>query len=112
MSSNHSHTTLSKVELELRKKRNQEEMRHQVISFTLMIFLTLVAFLAVLFKSQIDAVFTAPFIILLAVIQVVFQLYYFMHMKHEGHGAPSVFLYSGLLVGLVTILAFMTIMWW
>jgi cytochrome c oxidase subunit IV len=33
-------------------------------------------------------------------------------MSHKGHEAPALFLYSGLLVGLITILAFMTIIWW
>lgn len=100
-----------RVDIEYRRKKNAEEMRHQVITFTLMIFLTLVAFAAVAVKGF-TSWFTVPFIFLLAVVQVVFQLYYFMHMKHKGHEAPSLFLYSGLLVGLVTILAFVTIIWW
>lgn len=100
-----------RVDIEYRRKKNAEEMRHQVVSFSLMIFLTLVAFAAVAVKGF-TAWFTVPFILLLAVVQVVFQLYYFMHMKHKGHEAPSLFLYSGLLVGLVTILAFVTIIWW
>ncbi|MGX6442078.1 cytochrome c oxidase subunit IVB [Neobacillus sp. K501] len=100
-----------RVDIEYRRKKNAEEMRHQVITFTLMIFLTLIAFAAVAVKGF-TSWFTVPFIFLLAVVQVVFQLYYFMHMKHKGHEAPSLFLYSGLLVGLVTILAFVTIIWW
>lgn len=100
-----------RVDIEYRKKKNAEEMRHQVVSFSLMIFLTLIAFAAVAVKGF-TSWFTVPFILLLAVVQVVFQLYYFMHMKHKGHEAPSLFLYSGLLVGLVTILAFVTIIWW
>lgn len=100
-----------RVDIEYRRKKNAEEMRHQVVSFSLMIFLTLIAFAAVAVKGF-TAWFTVPFILLLAVVQVVFQLYYFMHMKHKGHEAPTLFLYSGLLVGLVTILAFVTIIWW
>lgn len=100
-----------RVDLEYRRRKSAEEMRYQVVSFTLMIFLTLVAFAAVAVKGF-TAWFTVPFILLLAFVQVVFQLYYFMHMSHKGHEAPSLFLYSGLLVGLVTVLAFMTIIWW
>jgi cytochrome c oxidase subunit IV len=100
-----------RVDIEYRRKKSAEEMRHQVVTFSLMIFLTLIAFAAVAVKGF-TAWFTVPFILLLAVVQVVFQLYYFMHMKHKGHEAPSLFLYSGLLVGLVTILAFSTIVWW
>ncbi|WP_066066404.1 cytochrome c oxidase subunit IVB [Neobacillus soli] len=99
------------VDIEYRRKKNAEEMRYQVVSFSLMIFLTLVAFAAVAMKGF-TAWFTVPFIMLLAVVQVIFQLYYFMHMSHKGHEAPSLFLFSGLFVGLVTVLAFSTIIWW
>ncbi|WP_045515416.1 cytochrome c oxidase subunit IVB [Neobacillus niacini] len=100
-----------RVDIEYRRKKSAEEMRHQVVSFALMIFLTLIAFAAVAIKGF-SAWFIVPFILLLAVVQVIFQLYYFMHMSHKGHEAPSMFLYSGLLVGLVTVLAFSTIIWW
>ncbi|MEH7417092.1 cytochrome c oxidase subunit IVB [Neobacillus drentensis] len=100
-----------RVDLEYRRKKSAEEMRYQVISFALMIFLTLVAFAAVSMKGS-TAWFTVPFIILLAAVQVVFQLFYFMHMSHKGHEAPKLFLFSGLFVGLTAILAFSTIIWW
>jgi cytochrome c oxidase subunit 4 len=100
-----------RVDIEYRRKKSAEEMRHHVVSFALMIFLTLIAFAAVSIKGF-SAWFIVPFILLLAVVQVIFQLYYFMHMSHKGHEAPSLFLYSGLLVGLVTVLAFSTIIWW
>ncbi|MBT2756146.1 cytochrome c oxidase subunit IVB [Mesobacillus foraminis] len=100
-----------KVDLEYRRRKNSEEMRYQVITFSLMIFLTLIAFAAVGF-SDFSSWFIVPFIILLAVVQVIFQLYYFMHMSHKGHEAPQLFLYSGVLVGALTLLAFMTIVWW
>jgi cytochrome c oxidase subunit IV len=100
-----------RVDIEYRRRKSSEEMRQQVVSFSLMIFLTLIAFAAVAIKGF-SAWFIVPFILLLAVVQVVFQLYYFMHMSHKGHEAPSLFLYSGLLVGLVTVLAFTTIIWW
>jgi cytochrome c oxidase subunit IV len=100
-----------RVDIEYRRKKSAEEMRYMVISFSLMIFLTLIAFAAVATKGF-TAWFIVPFILLLAVVQVIFQLYYFMHMNHKGHEAPSLFLYSGLLVGLITILTFTTIIWW
>ncbi|MCM3768551.1 cytochrome c oxidase subunit IVB [Neobacillus niacini] len=100
-----------RVDLEYRRRKSAEEMRYQVVSFSLMIFLTLVAFAAVAIKGF-TAWFTAPFIVLLAFVQVIFQLYYFMHMSHKGHEAPSLFLYFGLFFALVMALAFMTIIWW
>ena len=70
--------------LNIVKKKSAEEMRHQVVSFALMIFLTLIAFAAVAIKGF-SAWFIVPFHLLLAVVQVIFQLYYFMHMNHKGH---------------------------
>ena len=99
-----------RVDIEYRRKKSAEEMQYQVISFMLMIFLTLIAFFAVAY--ELSSWFTVPFIILLAVIQVIFQLYYFMHMSHKGHEAPTLFLYSGVLIGAITILSFLTIVWW
>lgn len=104
-------TNNPKVDLVYRKRKSAEEMRHQVITFALMIFLTLVAFVAMAYPKTFSPIFSVPFILLLAVVQVIFQLYYFMHMSHKGHEAASFFLYSGLLIGLITILAFMTIVW-
>jgi len=100
-----------RVDLEYRRKKNVEEMRYHLISFTLMIFLTLMAFAAVGFEGS-AASFTIPFILLLAAVQVIFQLFYFMHMKHKGHEAPQLFLFSGLGFGLIMIWAFLTITWW
>ncbi|KOO50619.1 cytochrome c oxidase subunit IVB [Priestia koreensis] len=111
MATNQSNSGNPRVDLKYRKKKNAEEMKFQVISFGLMLFLTLVAFLAV-WNEDFGGWYTVPFIMLLAVVQVIFQLYYFMHMSHKGHAVPSLFLYSGLLVGLITLLTFVTIIWW
>ncbi|MFC0274695.1 cytochrome c oxidase subunit IVB [Metabacillus herbersteinensis] len=99
------------VDIAYRRKKNAEDMKHQVVTFALMIFLTLIAFVTVGYDG-IELWFKVPFIILLAVIQVIFQLYYFMHMSHKGHETPALFLYSGLAVGLITVLTFVTIIWW
>ncbi len=94
-----------------RRKKNAEEMKHQVITFALMIFLTLVSFTAVAYDGFSDW-FTVPFILLLAFIQVAYQLYYFMHMSNKGHGMAATFMYGGILVAFLTVLAFLTIIWW
>ncbi|WP_062105189.1 cytochrome c oxidase subunit IVB [Bacillus niameyensis] len=101
---------LNSTKYEYRRKRNAEEMRHQVISFAISIFLTLCAFGSV--YAGFDKWFVVPFILLLAIVQVIFQLYYFMHMSHKGHEAPQLFIFGGVIIGFATILAFMTIVWW
>jgi cytochrome c oxidase subunit 4 len=110
MANNQSNSANPRVDLKYRRKKNAEEMKQQVISFALMIFLTLIAFFAVAYDGF-SHWFIKPFILLLAVVQVAFQLYYFMHMKHKGHDTVALFLYSGLAVGLATVLVFVTIVW-
>ncbi|MBP3040059.1 cytochrome c oxidase subunit IVB [Bacillaceae bacterium Marseille-Q3522] len=105
MSSGNPHT-----DIKYRRKKSAEEMRYQLISFALMLFLTFVAFAAVGY-GDLPGTFVAPFILVLACIQVAFQLYYFMHMSHKGHEAPALFLYSGGFIGFITIFAFLTIIW-
>ncbi len=95
---------------EFAKKKNKEEMKHHLITFASMIVFTLIAFGMV--AGDFHRLFTIPVIILMAVVQVAFQLYYFMHMSHEGHGLPALMLYSGVGVAFLTILAMVTIVWW
>lgn len=97
--------------LKFRKEKNKEEMTQQVIVFSLTIFLTVIAFAAVIFQDVISIWFVAPFILVLAVVQVLFQLFYFMHMSHKGHESPIIFLFTGVLIAIVTIVALMTIVW-
>ena len=55
----------------------------------MMIFLTIIAFIAVI-KCFADGILCRLFYYL-AVIQVIFQLYYFMHMNQKGHKIPWFF---------------------
>lgn len=99
----------SRIEYEYARRRSANEMRGQVTTFAIMIFLTLIAFTAV--YADFSVYLVVPVILLLAAIQVVLQLYYFMHMSHKGHEAASLFLYSGVLIAFITVLAFLTIVW-
>ncbi|WP_203362198.1 cytochrome c oxidase subunit IVB [Bacillus sp. REN10] len=109
MVNNQSNSSNPRVDYEYRRKKSAEEMRMQVVTFTLMIFFTVVAFVAV--AADFSKWFIIPFILLLACVQVAFQLYYFMHMSHKGHEAPSLFIWSGVVVAFATVLAFVTIVW-
>ena len=99
-----------KVNYAYRRKKAKQEMRSQVTSFALMIFMTLIAFTMVM--AGFDKYYVFPVLLALAALQVVLQLYYFMHMSHKGHEAPALFLYSGVFIAFITILTFLTIVWW
>ncbi len=96
--------------MQFEKQKHKEEMIQQVISFALMILFTLVAFGMVIF--DVNSYFIIPTLLLLAVVQVVFQLYYFMHLKNKGHDMPMLMIYGGIAVGTLTIITFTSIIWW
>ncbi|UOR12954.1 cytochrome c oxidase subunit IVB [Halobacillus amylolyticus] len=105
---NHSKSPSQQMDFE--KKQNKEEMKQQVISFIMMILFTFVAFGMVLL--EVNSYFLIPTLLLLAVVQVLFQLYYFMHMKNKGHDMVAVMMYGGIGVATLTIITFTTIIWW
>ncbi|MFF2752357.1 cytochrome c oxidase subunit IVB [Psychrobacillus sp. NPDC058041] len=100
----------SQTEYEYTRRKRREEMRGQVTTFAIMIFMTLVAFTSV--AADFSKYFVVPIILLLAVIQVVLQLYYFMHMSEKNHGISAFFLYLGATFAFTFILTFLTIVWW
>lgn len=103
-------------EVKLGQKRSKQSMRSQVIMFALMIFLTIVSFSMVLaYQSDIvgfSSYMVFPLLMLLAAIQASLQLFYFMHMNEKGHGFAQLFMFLGALVAFLTVLTFLTIVWW
>ncbi len=103
-------------EYDLVRRRGRKEMRAQVIMFSLMIFLTLISFTMVIAFEQNVLGFTKymviPILMLFAAVQVGLQLFYFMHMKEKGHGTPLMFMFTGALLAFLTVLTFVTIVWW
>jgi cytochrome c oxidase subunit IV len=91
------------------KIKSKEQMKHQVIIFALMIIFTIVAFAMVV--SEFDKVFTIPVLLLLAFVQFMFQLYYFMHMSEKGHEMPALMIYGGVFAAVLTIIGLTTITW-
>ncbi|MFD2628266.1 cytochrome c oxidase subunit IVB [Oceanobacillus kapialis] len=94
-----------------RKQKSKDEMKKQLISFALMIGFTLIAF-GVVATNAIDKMFIVPLLLLLAVVQVAFQFYYFMHMKDKGHELPAMMIYGGIFAAVLTIAALSVIVWW
>ncbi|UJL47825.1 cytochrome c oxidase subunit IVB [Virgibacillus sp. NKC19-16] len=93
------------------KQKKKEEMKKQVISFALMIGLTIIAF-SLVATGAMESMFIIPVLIILAVIQVGFQFYYFMHLKDKGHEMPAAFIYGGVFVTFLVLAALLVITWW
>ncbi|MGM8214343.1 cytochrome c oxidase subunit IVB [Bacillaceae bacterium W0354] len=95
---------------EFYKKKNKAEMKHQVLTFVMMIAFTIVSFGLVM--SDVSKLFTTLTILLLAGVQVMFQLFYFMHLKEEEHEFPTIMIFAGIFAATLCILGLTTIVWW
>ncbi|WP_025028556.1 cytochrome C oxidase subunit IV family protein [Caldalkalibacillus mannanilyticus] len=88
------------------------EFRRQWWSYFVSIALTVLAFLAVgwnVFQSSFSILM---FLILLAVIQIAFQLFFFMHLKEKGHFFPLTFILAGVLFAIVIVIGINLWLWW
>lgn len=77
-----------------------------VLSWAIMIVMTIVAFVAVGMQLMPPGPLIA-FIVVLAVVQAFLQVYIFMHMKHEKV-YPALFMFWGAILGFVCALG----IWW
>lgn len=105
--------TRTEAQYQYDRAQNAQKMRKQVANFAIMILLTFVAFAVVL--AGFSPILIIPFVLLLAGIQVVLQLYSFMHMeeKDSAHmGVIEFFMWGGLFIAFTFFVCFTTIIWW
>lgn len=101
---------MSKAEA-FRRQKSKEEMQRQLISFGLMIVLTLIAFVIVI-TDTLNKGFIVPIIFVMAIVQAGFQFYYFMHLKDKGHAMPATLIYGGVWCAFLTLAGLVVISWW
>lgn len=105
--------TRSQAQYEYDRAQNAKKMRKQVTQFAIMILLTFVAFTAVI--ADFAPNFIKPVILLLAGVQVVQQLYSFMHLEEKEtphNGVIQLFIWGGGFIAFTFFVAFLTIIWW
>lgn len=93
------------------KQKNKDEMKKQLISFALMIVFTFIAFIIV-GTGTVEKIYAIPILLVLALVQVAFQFYYFMHLKEKGHDMPALMIYGGIFAALLTLASLTAITWW
>jgi len=87
-----------------------EGPKNHYLAFILSLVLTALAFAVVM--AEMGRTFTILFILTLGIIQVVFQLAFWMHMKDRGHGYAIVGLITGAIVALTGVAAVVYWIWW
>ncbi|GGN49111.1 MULTISPECIES: cytochrome C oxidase subunit IV family protein [Oceanobacillus] len=103
-------TTPNKLD-SYRKQESKDEMKIQVISFVSMIVFTVIAF-ALVGTQLMTGSYLSILLVVLAIVQAMFQFLYFMHLKDKGHGPASASIYGGMLIAFLTILGLGVITWW
>lgn len=86
-----------------------KEKKQQIIAFALMIFLTVIAFMAV-GSELIPRSFAIPFVLLLALVQFLLQMLYFMHLKDKDHGWANAFMVSAIVIVIPAVTALMLLL--
>ncbi|MCS1352758.1 cytochrome C oxidase subunit IV family protein [Mechercharimyces sp. CAU 1602] len=82
------------------------EEKKQILSFAIMILLTVVAF-AIVMLEIVPAALIIPIILFLAVIQVFLQLFTFMHLNQKGSAAAIIFISTGMFVAIISAVGIM-----
>jgi cytochrome c oxidase subunit 4 len=100
------HTTTSPT-----KRHRVEGPKNHYLTYIVSIFLTMLAFAAVLYGG-LDKSFLVAFLVFIAIIQIVFQMGVWMHMKERGHIFPIVGIIFGFFVALSGVTAALYWMWW
>src|SRR5699024_2670313 len=95
---------ISQKKLAYIRRERTKEMRQQMVSFGLMIFLTFVAFGLV--AMDLDASFVIPIVVAMAFLQVILQFYYFMHIKDKVHDYIKLILLSVMFCALAFLTSF------
>ena len=100
------------VDTEVRNPHSEKPgYKLHIITFVLSMILTVLAFYSIA-SDTIPKTFAVPFMIVLAIVQAVFQAAFWMHLNQKGHSVPIVFILSGFMCALVTVFACGALIWW
>ncbi|RUT31617.1 cytochrome C oxidase subunit IV [Paenibacillus zeisoli] len=95
----------------VRHRHRTEGPQKHVIAFIFSIVLTLIAFAAVA-AGGVNASFTIILLVVMAVLQVLVQLGYWMHLKDKGHMIPILFMAFGFFVAGTAVITALYWVWW
>lgn len=91
-----------------RRHNRKLSMKNHYITYFVSILLTAIAF-AIVWRFDASAKFMVLFIVLLAVVQALFQIVFWMHLNEKGHRFPI----AGIIMGAVVVLTLVvTAIYW
>lgn len=95
----------------VRRSRTREGSKNHIIIFVISIALTFVAFMAAA-NHLLSPGFVLFLLVIMAILQAVLQLSYWMHLKDKGHAYPIIFISLGAFVALLAFLFAIYWTWW
>jgi cytochrome c oxidase subunit 4 len=93
------------------KRYKHEGPRNHYLTYLVSTLLTIFAFAAVLYAG-LDRSFILIFIVVLGIVQAVFQLFFWMHAKEKGHLFPVIGIAFGFIIALTAVAAAVWWTWW
>lgn len=82
--------------------QKQGGLLKHIVSFLFMIGFTAVAFYVVATKNVVPEQWIVPTILILAVIQVLLQLFHFMHLDQKGSAFYTFFMTAGIFIAVIS----------
>lgn len=92
------------------KRHRVEGPQKHIIAFILSLALTIIAFAAV--ASGISTTFTYVVLVVMAIIQVLIQLSFWMHLKDKGHLFPIISICAGVVLVIAMMVMALYWVWW
>jgi cytochrome c oxidase subunit 4 len=93
------------------KRHKIEGPMNHYLSYIVSILLTMLSF-AIVIYGGLDRSFLIIFLLSLAIVQAIFQVFVWMHGKERGHFFPLLFLSTGAFVALTAAVAAVYWVWW
>ena len=93
------------------KRHRMEGPQKHIVAFIFSILLTVIAFAAVA-SGEVNKNFVYIILVIMAILQVVIQLAFWMHMKDRGHLYPIIGIIFGVVVVLTMIVMALYWVWW
>ncbi|MDB5052939.1 MAG: cytochrome oxidase subunit [Bacilli bacterium] len=104
------HHSEQHASLPLKRHKVEGPSKHY-LAYIVSILLTMLSF-AIVIYGGLDRSFLLIFLVSLAIVQAIFQLYVWMHAKERGHFFPILFLSTGAFVAVSAAIAAVYWLWW
>jgi len=93
------------------KRHKHEGPQKHIIAFVFSILLTVIAF-SMVAAGEINGTFVYIMLVLMAVLQVIIQMSFWMHMKDRGHIFPIIGIFMGVFVVFTIVIMAEYWAWW